>query len=119
KALLRRLKKLQERLQCPCVVATFDPPPLTLLRPEIRHEVLTTLDQKIKLLESFQIDHVLIFKTTPTLLSLSASEFWNQLLIGQLQVRGLVEGSNFYFGHNREGNVALLKQWCGQASIPL
>jgi riboflavin kinase/FMN adenylyltransferase len=118
-ALLRRLKRLQKRLHCPSVVATFDPPPITLLRPELGHEPLTTLEQKLKLLASFGVDRVLVFKTDPALLSLSAAEFWNSLLINQLQVRGMVEGRNFFFGRDREGTVELLRKWSAERQLPL
>ena len=30
----------------------------------------------------------------------------------------MVEGPNFFFGHNRSGNVEVLRQFCGEADMP-
>ncbi len=118
-ALLRRLVRLRDRLSHPAVVATFDPPPLTLLRPDLRYDYLTTLPQRLEFFERMQVDTSLIFRTTPDLLKLSAKRFWNELLCDHLQVKGLVEGANFCFGREREGNVSKLRLWCDEQGIPL
>jgi riboflavin kinase/FMN adenylyltransferase len=118
-ALLRRLHRLKTLLNCPGIVATFDPPPLRLLRPEMPLDVLTTLEEKIALLNRFSLDRVLVFRTTPELLSLTADAFWRELLIERLQIRGLVEGTNFFFGKKREGSVELLRQWSKEEGVEL
>lgn len=118
-ALLKRLSRLKDRIGSSSLVASFDPPPITLLRPDLHYEPLTTLEQKLKLLSAFQVDQVLVFETNAALLSLSAAAFWNQLLVDQLQIRGMVEGRNFFFGRDREGTVDLLRGWSAERQLPL
>ena len=58
-----------------------------------------------------------VFRTGPWLLELTAREFFDRILCEQLGVRGLVEGPNFAFGHDRTGDVRTLGAWCAQAGI--
>ncbi len=44
-----------------------------------------------------------MFQTGPWLLELSAREFFDRVILGQLAARGMVEGPNFAFGHDRRG----------------
>src|SRR5262249_28734468 len=62
---------------------------------------------------------VLILRTTPELLQLTATEFFEQVIRTRLAARALVEGVNFGFGRNREGNVQTLSGLCQQAGISL
>jgi riboflavin kinase / FMN adenylyltransferase len=50
-------------------------------------------------------------------LELRAVEFFDRILRAQLAPRAMVEGTNFAFGHNREGNVDTLARLCADAGI--
>lgn len=117
--LLRRLNRLQQEVQRPSLVVTFDPPPIKVLKPDSLIEQLTTLDERIRLISLANIDTVLVLQTSKPLLELSAWDFWQNLLIAQLQIRGMVEGRNFCFGRNRQGTIELLESWCSDNSIQL
>jgi riboflavin kinase / FMN adenylyltransferase len=58
-----------------------------------------------------------VFRTGPWLLDLSAREFFDRVIREQLGARGLVEGPNFAFGHDRRGDVTILGRWCAEAGI--
>ncbi len=58
-----------------------------------------------------------MFRTGPWLLELSAREFFDRVIREQLGARGLVEGPNFAFGHDRQGNVPVLRDWCAAEGI--
>jgi riboflavin kinase / FMN adenylyltransferase len=58
-----------------------------------------------------------VFHTGRWLLDLSAREFFDRVVRRQIGARGIVEGPNFAFGHDREGDVALLSQWCRASGI--
>ena len=60
---------------------------------------------------------VAVFHTGPWLLKLTAREFFDQVIIGQLGARGMVEGPNFAFGHDRKGDVATLRRLVPAAGI--
>jgi len=118
-ALLRRLYRLKKRLDCPAQVITFDPSPTTILRPQLVIEPLTTLDNRLKLIEGYGTDSILVLKTSPALLEMSAVDFWKELLCRQLQIKGIVEGRNFCFGKDRQGTVEHLRLWTAEQHIPL
>lgn len=117
--LLLQLNRLQQEVKQPSLVVTFDPPPIKVLKPDALVEQLTTLDARITLISLANIDTVLVLQSSKPLLELSAWDFWKNLLIKQLKIRGMVEGRNFCFGKNRQGTIDLLAAWCKDQSIPL
>lgn len=118
-ALLTQLRGQALEVRGPSVAVTFDPPPLKLLHPEQFQPALTTLATRAELLGAHGADHVLILRTTPELLRLSAEEFFRKVVCARLDARAMVEGPNFRFGRNREGNVETLQRLCGEAGIAL
>jgi riboflavin kinase/FMN adenylyltransferase len=103
----------------PAVILTFETHPLQLLRPEQFQPVLTTAADRAALLQAGGADHVLLLRTTPALLLLSASEFFYEVIRNRLAARVLVEGTNFGFGRNREGNMETLAALCGENGLSL
>jgi riboflavin kinase/FMN adenylyltransferase len=106
-------------LNIPAVAMTFDPHPLQLLRPEQFQPVLTTVADRADLIQSLGVDHVLILQTSPELLQLSAEEFFEQVIRSRLAARVLVEGVNFGFGRQRQGNIEILRLLCERSGIEL
>jgi riboflavin kinase/FMN adenylyltransferase len=118
-ALLAELKQQAQRIGGPAVAVTFDPPPLQLLRPERFQPSLTRITDRAELIQANGADHVVILHTTQKLLSLGPGDFFRAVVQDQLAARAMVEGSNFGFGHNREGTVETLAQLCRKADIRL
>ena len=103
----------------PAVVFTFDPHPIAILRAGAAPPSLTTLDRKLELLDACGADCVIAWRTDAALLSLTPREFFDRIILQELAARGLVEGPNFFFGHNRAGSVATLQEFCDAAGITL
>ncbi len=101
----------------PAMAITFDPHPVALLRPEAAPVPLVWLEREIHLLQEAGASLVGVFRTGPWLLKLSAREFFDRIIREQLAARGLVEGPNFAFGHDRTGDVRTLEAWCTDAGI--
>jgi len=116
-ALLSRLRTLADQIGGPAVAVTFDPPPASLLRPGQIPPQLTTISRREGLLRRCGVDGVVVIRTTPDLLSQTPEAFFQAVVVGSLQARGIVEGPNFFFGRNRAGNPHLLAKLCGQAAI--
>lgn len=117
--LIQRLKHRADSVGGPALVFTFEPHPVRLLRPEAAPPPLTWTDRKTALLAEYGVDAVIAYRTDEELLALGAREFFDQIIGRTLGAKALVEGPNFYFGRNREGNVALLQQFCDQEGISL
>jgi riboflavin kinase/FMN adenylyltransferase len=119
-ALAARLVELAGAKARPSVVFTFDPPPGVLLFPERpRAKPLTTMARRAELFGKLGVDGLVAYPTSHAFLSLSAREFFDQVIVQCLNASVLVEGPNFHFGRDRSGNMRLLSQWCQQAGIQI
>ncbi|MFP3868196.1 MAG: bifunctional riboflavin kinase/FAD synthetase [Desulfobacteraceae bacterium] len=92
------------------VVLTFDPHPLKVIRPDCQLPLLTTKAQKLRLLSSLGLDVVVVQPFTKEFAAMPAREFINDYLWGRMNVKEVVVGHDYSFGHNREGNIALLQE---------
>jgi riboflavin kinase/FMN adenylyltransferase len=86
---------------------TFDPHPITVLRPNTRVARLTCNEERSAILASLGLDFVLVLPFTPELAATPASEFM-QKLAAHLTLRSLWIGPDFALGRGREGNADLL-----------
>ncbi len=95
-------------LQSPLGVMTFDPHPARFFRPADAPNVLTPQHIKARYLAQLGVQHFYIQKFNKQFSELSAAHFVNDILINQLNVRHVVVGENFYFGHKRTGDASAL-----------
>ena len=107
-ALVRHARRAGVR----AVVFTFEPHPISLLRPAQMPPAITTLSRKLELLEETGVDTVLVYPTDRTLLEMTARQFFDAIVIEEFHAAGLVEGPNFCFGRGREGDIAMLQEFC-------
>jgi riboflavin kinase / FMN adenylyltransferase len=103
----------------PALVFTFDPHPVRVLRPLEAPPPLTWTDRKAALLSRLGIDAVIAYPTDEELLRLEAREFFDRIVREQLDARAMVEGPNFYFGHDRQGTIEVLRGLTASAGIAL
>lgn len=115
--LLERLRSRARAAGTFALALTFDPPPVALLRPKAAPAPLTWLDRRLDLMKSAGADEVGVFKTGPWLLGLTAREFFDRVILGQLGAKGMVEGPTFGFGRDRGGDSEILRSWCNEAGI--
>lgn len=118
-AIIARLTATARAMGGPAVVLTFDPHPVTLLRPDRVPPPLSWTDRKAELLADLSVDATFFYPTDQALLNLTPEAFFSNILIGQLHARALVEGQNFFFGKNRAGDVQRLAALASAAGIPL
>src|SRR5688500_8629888 len=100
-------------------IVTFEPHPLTVLRPELAPPRLTPPHTKAKMLEQAGVDDYVILPPAPEVLNLSAEQFWT-ILRDEARPAHLIEGDNFTFGKGRGGTIDRLREWsAAQSSITL
>jgi riboflavin kinase/FMN adenylyltransferase len=117
--ILRELVSQARGAGAPAVAMTFDPHPIQLLAPDRAPPHLTTLERKSELIEHCGVDVLIVVPTTLELLQLTPAEFFAQVVRERLHVRAMVEGPNFFFGHNRAGDVRTLRELCDGAGLSL
>jgi riboflavin kinase/FMN adenylyltransferase len=106
---LGRLVRRGRELELASLLVTFDPHPREVLNPESAPALLTTRDEKLALLDSTGIDYVAIVPFTAELARRSATEFVDEMLLGQFRMAELLVGHDHGFGRGREGDLALLR----------
>lgn len=88
---------------------TFDPMPVSVLRPGEGPPHLGTIDQRVATLEQVGADEVVVIKPTRNLLSYEAPQFIADL-IDKHDAVGFVEGEDFRFGSKRSGDMKMLAE---------
>ncbi len=109
-AVIRTTQTHAERLGVGTAVVTFDRHPATLLRPESAPLLLTSLDQKLELLDAAGVDCTYVVHFDEARSKEQAEDFVAEVLVGRMAARAVVVGEDFHFGHQRGGNVALLRE---------
>ncbi len=93
----------------PVIVATFDPHPASVFKPDLPPFRLTTLHQRERLFAGAGADATLVFRFDRDLAATSAHAFVAELLAARLGAAGVVTGDDFTFGQGRGGNVEVLR----------
>lgn len=91
------------------LLVTFEPHPRCVVDPEHCPASLTTLEEKRVILEQIGLDHLLVIPFTPQTARLSAATFMQRLTRG-MQLRQLLTGEDFRFGHGRRGDPGFLRR---------
>ncbi len=90
-------------------VVTFDPHPLRLIAPEHAPKLITSLDHKLALLASLDVDTTAVLSFDEEVRSLTPDDFVTDILVGGLGCSLIVVGANFQFGKDRSGDVDTLR----------
>ena len=90
-------------------VLTFDRHPASVVRPGSAPLLLTDTDQKLEQLATTGVDLTMVLPFDAERATESAESFIREVLVGGLGVALVVVGEDFHFGHQRMGNVALLR----------
>ena len=92
-------------------ILTFYPHPRLILQQGIDLKLITTLQEKISLLEKTGLDYLIIEPFTKEFSRLTALDFVRDILVRELKMKKLVIGYDHHFGRNREGNFEQLQEY--------
>ena len=110
-ALLNEVVTKAQRVRGESVVLTFDPHPLAVVAPDVDLKFLTTLDEKLVLLEQAGIEHVICLEFSPQLAEISPETFVKTILRERVGVQELLIGGTFRFWKGRAGTIQDLIRW--------
>ena len=108
-AILERLQLVAKKIRLPSMLITFEPSPQEFFLQNNAPPRLTRLHEKLKFLETADLDYVVILPFDKSLSMWSAENFTKQILQKDLQINYLLVGDDFHFGRNRLGDFVLLK----------
>lgn len=108
--LLRRVVELARGHGWIPSALTFDPHPAVIVAPDRTPRLLTTPEQRARLMRQEGIEQVLILPFTRELSRTSPEDFVRQILRDRLGVKAAVVGENFRFGYRHSGDVRKLEE---------
>jgi riboflavin kinase/FMN adenylyltransferase len=91
-------------------VLTFDPHPAQLVTPASAPRLLTTLEERARIILGQGIDEILILPFTAEIAALGPEDFARQILVDKLKARTVLVGANFHFGKRASGDVGTLEE---------
>lgn len=92
------------------VIITFYPHPRQIITPASPVYHLTTLEEKLHILEQHGVDVVVVVPFSREFSEISAEEYAEQFLIKNFKPAVIVFGYDHKFGKNRSGDIHLLKR---------
>jgi len=90
-------------------VLTFEPHPLSVVRPEAAPKLLTTLERKAELVAQLGVEELVVIPFDRAFAQRSAEDFLDRVLVETLQATRVSVGENFRFGHRAQGDTRLLR----------
>ncbi|GAB3774336.1 bifunctional riboflavin kinase/FAD synthetase [Spirosoma horti] len=102
--ILSRLTEVARASGGESVLITYWPHPRTVVSNDSQNlKLLTTLDEKIELLDQAGVDHLVVIPFTRSFSELTSEEYIRQILIDKIGTKKLVIGYDHRFGRDREG----------------
>ncbi|HLZ94203.1 MAG TPA: riboflavin biosynthesis protein RibF [Candidatus Dormibacteraeota bacterium] len=90
-------------------LVTFEPHPRCVLDPANCPQSITTLSEKLALIEAAGIEHAIVLRFDRALSALTPDQFVERLA-GVMELRRWVIGFDFAFGSQRRGNAGWLRE---------
>jgi riboflavin kinase/FMN adenylyltransferase len=90
-------------------VITFEPHPREVLHPKSAPPLLQTFDQKIEALGVLGIEQTIVIHFDQSFAQIRAEDFLRDVVLDRLHAKEVYLGRGFAFGHNRGGNIELLR----------
>ena len=109
-AMLARLVETARRRGVPPCVLTFEPHPREFFAPDQAPTRLTSLREKLELLERAGVERVQVCRFNFNFAKTTPEDFIARILHQGLAARWILVGDDFRFGARRAGDLAALKQ---------
>lgn len=109
--ILLRLKEIAKSIGGETVLLTFWPHPRLVLYPKEHNlRLLSTFEEKAKLLRDFGIDHLISIPFTKEFSQMTSHQFIQEVIMKKIGTKKLVIGYDHRFGKNREGSFEYLQE---------
>jgi len=109
--ILKTVVQRARELDAQSVAMTFSPHPIQFLSPDRAPRLISTHEEKIRLIQSTGIDLLLIASFDHAFSRMSPEHFVREYLIDGLKARSVCIGGNFNFGYRQRGTIATLREF--------
>lgn len=110
RVILHRIAALAKEHAGESVIITFYPHPRNVIHPDHPVPMLTTLDEKLALLEALQIDHVVVVPFSREFSEMDPGEYVREFLIRNFHPEVIVIGHDHKFGKERGGDIRMMEE---------
>ncbi len=110
KAILSEVVRVAEEVGGESILITFEPHPRKIIHPDQLLGLLTSTEQKIRLIEAEGIHHIVVVPFTRDFSMMSAGAYINDFLLKNFHPHTIIMGYDHRFGHSREGNIHMLER---------
>lgn len=107
--LIQRVVTRAKEIGAASALVTLHPHPKVVLRPDSDMRYLSTIEERLDLLEPLGLDYAVVFPFSLETSQIRARDFV-QLLLDHLKMKEIFCGADFAFGYKREGNISFLRE---------
>jgi len=93
------------------ILLSFFPHPKMVLQNDNELKLINTIQEKEGLLNSLNLDYLIIKEFTKEFSRLSALEFVRDILVNKLNAKHIIIGYDHHFGRNRTANIEQLEEF--------
>ena len=108
---INEAKKKAKKNKLPFGIMTFEPVPVMFFNSNIKNHRINSLKQKKSQLKKLDLDFLIIIRFNKKFSNLSAEKFIIKIINDKTKCRFLYVSKNFKFGHQRKGNIQMLKKY--------
>jgi riboflavin kinase/FMN adenylyltransferase len=110
--ILAKLNSKAQELDGESILITFHPHPRFVINPDDKSlKLINTLGEKIKILEKYNIDNLVIVPFNKDFSNLSADEYITSFLVNKFSPKCIAIGYDHHFGKGRKGDINLLMKY--------
>jgi len=110
-------KKISLEKNIPFIILTFQPHPNKVFFPARKLSLLTSLEDRLKLINNFDADLVIVMPFTKDFSMMTKEKFLDEIIKKKINPKLLVIGEDFRFGYKAKGNVDFLKRHFKEQNI--
>ncbi len=107
---LKRVVRRSRELNTSSMVFTFEPHPVRVLAPNKGLLLLSTMEERKKLIEHFDIDFLYFAHFTDEFARKHPEEFVNEIILRKINPKKIIVGHDYSFGRERKGGIDLLRR---------
>jgi len=110
--ILAQVNELARSIGGESVLVTFHPHPRLVVNPNgTSLKLITTIDEKIDLLEKYGVNHLVVAPFTKAFSQQTPDEYIQHFLVDKIRPKKIVIGYDHRFGNRREGNIEYLRKF--------
>ena len=117
--LIQRTIQVAQKNHIPSILYTFDPHPLSLLKPDLNIRRLFPIESMMQEASHLGLDYFIVENFSKAFSKISSEEFFNQCIYQMLKPSFVMIGKDFRFGSGREGGIQDLQSWTKRYSFQL